>query len=161
MAFDAFIELEGVKGESTRKGFEGQVELLNFSLGVHNPTSIASGTGGGTGKAQLTPFSFNKWTDSASPTLFQWCCQGKHFKKCTVTVLKAGGDEAVEYLVYEFEGCFVESVQWSGSSGGMDRPDESVTIAFGKVTITYTPQTATGAKGSPVVASWDQLAVSK
>ena len=160
MAFDAFIDLDGVKGESTRKGFEGQIELLNFSFGAHNPTTIGSGGGGGAGKVTLSAFSFNKWTDAASPTLFQACCKGKHFPKCKVTLHKAGGDEAVDYLVYDFEKCYVESIQWSGSSGGSDRPDESVQMAFGKVTITYTPQTETGAKGSPVVASWDQMSVS-
>lgn len=161
MAFDAFIELEGVKGESTRKGFEGQIELLSFSFGASNPTTIGSGGGGGAGKVSISAFNFNKWSDAASPPMFQACCQGKHFPKAKVTLHKAGGDEAVDYLVYEFEKCYIENISWSGSSGGDDRPMESVAMAFGKVTVTYTPQTETGAKGSPVVASWDLMAVSK
>jgi len=64
-------------------------------------------------------------------------------------------DEAIQALGVE-----VRDIQWSGSSGGDDRPMESVSLAFGKVTITYIPQTETGAKGSPVVASWDQMQVS-
>jgi type VI secretion system secreted protein Hcp len=161
MAFDAFLELDGVDGESTRKGFEGQIELLSFNLGAHNPSTIGAGGGGGAGKVSLTPFVLTKVTDKASPTLFQACCTGKHFPKAKVTLHKAGGDAAVDYLTYEFEKVFVEDLSWSGSSGGDDRPIEQASLAYGKVTVTYTPQTETGAKGSPVVASWDQMLVSK
>lgn len=161
MAFDAFLKIDGVEGESTRKGFEKQIELLSFSWGASNPTSIGAGGGAGAGKASLSSFNFMKLTDASSPALFQACCSGKHFPKAKVVLHKAGGDAAVDYLVYEFEKCFVESVQWSGSSGGDDRPTEAVSLAFGKVTITYVAQTVTGAKGSPVVGSWDVMAVSK
>lgn len=161
MAFDAFLELEGVKGESVRKGHEGHIELMSFSFGANNPTTIGSGGGGGAGKVSLSPFSVVKATDAASPIIFQNCCQGKHFPKATLTLYKAGGEEAVDYLKYEFEKVFVEDVNWSGASGGDDRPMESVAFAYGKVTMTYTPQSESGTKGSPVVGSWDQLSVSK
>jgi type VI secretion system secreted protein Hcp len=51
-------------------------------------------------------------------------------------------------------------VQWSGSSGGDDTPSESVSFAFGKVTVEYKTQDKTGklAAGTPVV--WDITAVS-
>jgi len=97
-----------------------------------------------------------KKSDKASPKLFQHCAQGRHFPKATVVFRAAAGDNSLEYLKYEFEEVFVESVQWSGSSGGDDRPTESLSLAFGKVEVTYTPQTATGDPGAPVVASWDQ-----
>jgi len=161
MAFDAFLELDGVKGESTRSGHEGQIEISSFSFGASNPTSMGSGGGGGAGKVNLGPFHVTKVSDAASPIIFQYCCQGKHFPKAAITLYKAGGDEAVDYIKYEFEKVFVEDVNWSGSSGGDDRPLESVVFAYGKVTMTYTPQTESGTKGSPVVGSWDQLKVSK
>ena len=49
----------------------------------------------------------------------------------------------------------VESVQWSGSSGGDDTPTESVSFAFGKVTVEYKTQGKDGklVAGTPVV--WD------
>lgn len=162
MAFDAFLKIDGVDGESTRKGFAGQIELASFSWGASNPTTIGSmGAGGGAGKATISSFNCLKATDKASPVLFQACCQGKHFPKATVTLNKAGGDDAVNYLVYEFEKVFVDSIQWSGSSGGDDRPTESLSITFGKVTISYTPQSDTGAKAGPVRGSWDLQKVSK
>lgn len=160
MAFDAFIKIGEIEGEATRKGFEGQMEIQSFSLGASNPTTIGSGGGGGGGKATLSSMNVMKVSDKASPVLFQDCCKGTHFNKCTVTLHKAGGDEAVNYLVYELERVYIESIQWSGSSGGDDRPAESLSLAFGKITITYTEQTETGAMGSPTLGSWDAQLVS-
>lgn len=161
MAFDAFLKIDGIDGESTRKDFEKQIEILSFSWGASNPATIGSaGAGGGAGKASLSSFNLMKISDAASPGIFQACCKGKHFDKAKVTLRKAGGEAPVDYLTYEFENVYIESVQWSGSSGGDDRPVESVSIAFGKVTITYTPQSDKGATASPVVASWDVQTVS-
>ncbi|HET7275703.1 MAG TPA: type VI secretion system tube protein Hcp [Longimicrobiaceae bacterium] len=161
--FDAFLKLEGVVGESTRAGFEKQLEILSFSFGVSNPTTIGSASGGGgAGRASVSAFNLMKQSDAASPTLFQACASGKHFPKATVTLQKAGGDKAVPYLVYEFENCYIESIQWSGSTGGDDTPTESMSLAFGKVTITHTPQAVQGAVApKPVVGSWDITTVSK
>jgi type VI secretion system secreted protein Hcp len=56
----------------------------------------------------------------------------------------------------------VESIQWSGSTGGDDSPTESVSLAFGKVAISYLKQDdATGAMSAAGDASWDLTKVSK
>jgi type VI secretion system secreted protein Hcp len=154
MAFDAFLKLEGVDGEGTREGYKGQIALLSFNWGAHNPTS-AVGSGAGAGRVQITNFAATKYTDKSSAKLFQACCAGKHFPTATVTILKAGGEKAVDYLKYEFTELFVQDIQWSGASGGDDVPMENVAFAFSKVTTTYTEQKADGSKGSAFVAGWD------
>lgn len=159
MAFDAFLKLDGVEGESTRKGFEKQIELQSFSFGATNASSIGSGGGAATGKATLSSFSFSKETDATSPALFQACCSGKHFPKAKVVFHKSGGDQAIDYLVYEFEQCFIEAINWGGSSGS-ELPHENVSLAFGKVTITYVIQATAGSKATPIVGSWDVTTVS-
>jgi len=161
MAFDAFLKIEGVEGESTRKGFEKQMEILSFSWGASNPSTIgAGGGGGGGGKVSVSSFNIMKKSDSASPLLFQACCQGDHYPKATVTLNKSGGKAAIDFLKYEFEEVYVDSVQWSGSSGGDDTPAESVSFSFGKVSVTYTGQKPDGSKGSPTVGAWDLTLVS-
>jgi len=159
MSFDAFLKVEGVDSESTRKGHENEIELISFSWGASNPTSVDVGGGAGSGKVSVSGFNFMKRTDAASAPLFQACCTGKHFPKAVVTLYKASGGDAVDYLKYEFEKVFIESVQWSGSSGGDDVPMESVSIAFGKVAMTYTKQNQDGSKGGSVVGSWDLMKV--
>jgi len=162
VAFDTFIKLGDLKGESTRKGFEGQVEIFSFSFGASNPTTVGSGTTGmSAGKVSVSSFNIMKKSDSSSPTLFQMCCIGDHFKTATVTLNKASGDKTtpLSFLKYDFTEVYIDSIQWSGSSGGDDTPTESVSLAFAKVKITYTPQKADGTAGSPILASWDQTTV--
>ncbi|HEX4933366.1 MAG TPA: type VI secretion system tube protein Hcp, partial [Gemmatimonadaceae bacterium] len=62
--------------------------------------------------------------------------------------------------VYKFEEAMVESVQWSGSSGGDDTPTESVSFAFAKVTIDYKPQKPDGKLGTSTPVVWDVRLVS-
>lgn len=155
MAFDAFLKLDGLDGESVRAGFEKWIEIYSFSLGASNPTNIGTGgEGAGAGKVSISSFNLMKKTDSTSPNMFQKCCGGSHYPKGSVWLNKAGGDKSISYLKYEFTEVFVESIQWSGASGGDDTPAESVSLAFGSVNVTYTPQKADGTPGSAVIAGW-------
>jgi type VI secretion system secreted protein Hcp len=163
MAFDTFMYLEGgnpqVKGETQDKTYSAKnaFEIYSFSFGASNPTTIGSSSGGASaGKVSISSFNIMKKSDSASPTLFTNCCNGTHFDTATVVLRKAGGTSAVEYLSYTFKEVFVESIQWSGSSGGDDTPSESVSFAFGNVAIEYKPQVKSGAAGSSsITATWD------
>jgi type VI secretion system secreted protein Hcp len=84
-------------------------------------------------------------------------CVGKHFATGIVTLNKASGDKTtpLPFIKYEFTTIFIDSIQWSGSTGGDDSPTESVSMSFGKVKMTYTPQKADGSPGTPQVASYD------
>jgi type VI secretion system secreted protein Hcp len=167
MAFDAFLTFEGksdkgieIKGESTDSDadFKGKAtEIFSFSLGASNPIHIGSqAEGAGAGKVSLSSFNFMKKLDAASPPLFRCCADGGHFTSATVVLRKSGAAQ-VKYLTFKFSPAFIESVQWSGSSGGDDTPTESVSVAYGKVEITYQPQDNAGKpKGSPIPASWNQ-----
>jgi type VI secretion system secreted protein Hcp len=159
VAFDAFLKLDGVDGESRRKGFEKAIEIFSFSFGASNPATIGSGTGSGAGKVTLSSFNIMKKSDAASTLLFTACCKGNHFPKGSVTLHKSGGKEAMDFLKYEFEEVFIDSIQWSGSSGGDDTPTESIQMSFGKVTATYTAQNPDGSKASPLIGSWDARTV--
>jgi type VI secretion system secreted protein Hcp len=154
MAFDAFLKLEGVEGEATRHGYEKQIDLESFSFGGHNPTN-PYGSGMAAGRVDLSPFTASKRTDKASAKLFQACCNGKHFPKATVTLLKAGGQSPVDFLKYEFTELLVQDIQWSGGKGGDDTPTESLSFGYATVLVTYSEQKADGSKGTAIVAGWD------
>lgn len=156
MAWDAFLEVDGVSGESQRSGHEGQIELISFDFGGSNPSSVGIGSGGGTGTVNLAGFNFIKKTDAASAELFQHMCTGNHFPVATLTMYKSGGDAgAVDYLIFAFEEVYVDAINWSGSEGGDGVPTESVSFSFGKVEITYNEQNPDGTKGGSHVGSWD------
>ena len=161
MAYDAFMWLVGgspaVAGESTDKTFSANkaFQIYSFSFGASNPVNIGSaGAGAGAGKVSISSFNIMKQFDSASPGLFLNCAAGAHFTEAHVALRKAGGT-ALVYLQYDFFEVFVESVQTSGSTGGDDTPTESVAFAFAKMDMKYTPQTTTGAAGTPIPASWN------
>ncbi len=156
MAWDAFLTVDGVQGESRRKGHEGEIELLSFSFGASNPSSIGIGGGGGVGKVSLSAFNLMKYTDASSAELFKQCCSGKHFPTAKVILYKAGGEGGpLDYLIYEFEEVYVSDIQWSGSEGGDGIPVESVSFNFGKVVVTYNQQSESGAKVGSFMGSWD------
>jgi type VI secretion system secreted protein Hcp len=156
MAWDAYMEVEGVTGESQREGHEGQVELKSFALGGNNVSSVGSGKGGGTGTVSLSDFQITKLTDATSAEFFQHMCDGEHFPTATVTLYKSGGSGGpLDYLVYKFEEVYVTSINWSGAEGGDSVPYESVSFAYGKIEITYAEQNPDGTRGGDHVGSWD------
>jgi type VI secretion system secreted protein Hcp len=74
---------------------------------------------------------------------------------------KAGGTAGQQvFLVYTFTGVMVESIQWSGSSGGDDSPTESLSLAFSKVKIEYFQQDKTGKMATAGQGLWDLTTVS-
>lgn len=150
--FNAFLKIDGVDSEAIQKGFEGQIELASFSLGASNPTNLGGG-GWGAGKVSVSSFNVTKRTDSASPLMFQACCLGKHFPNAKVSICKAGGEQQV-FLEYQFDTVYIEDIQWSGGAGD-DVPMETVSLAFGKVEMTYKRQNPDGSLGKPIVASYD------
>jgi type VI secretion system secreted protein Hcp len=168
MAFDTFLKFEGgntVEGESTASGHEKEIEIYSFSFGASNPVTVGSGASGiSAGKVSISSFNVMKKTEKSSTKLFAACCSGQHFPKAIVTLRKATGVDGGQgtFLLYTFEDVMIESIQWSGSTGGDDTPTESLSIAFGKVTIDYSMQDDDAGGLTPAgSASWDLTTVTK
>ncbi|HTS61413.1 MAG TPA: type VI secretion system tube protein Hcp [Candidatus Acidoferrales bacterium] len=156
MAFDAFLKLDGIKGESTDSKHKDEVDVLSFSWGAHQTSSHATGTGSGSGKVDVQPFSFVHKIDKSSPILFQKCCTGEHIASGLFTVRKAGGTQ-LEYLKIKLSDVLISSIRPGGSSHGADDiPLEEVSLTFDKVEVDYQPQGPKGdAQGGPVHGGWD------
>jgi type VI secretion system secreted protein Hcp len=163
MAFDAFLKIETVDGESMAEGMAGYSDIMSFSFGASNPTTVGSGSGGlSGGKVSVSTFNVMKKSEKASAKLFSVCCQGGHFPSAKVALRKATGEGGQGiFLQYEFTDVMVESIQWSGSGGGDDTPTESVSFAFAKVAITYFNQDMKGKVSKAAEASWDLTKVTK
>jgi type VI secretion system secreted protein Hcp len=167
MAFDTFLEIKSpdVEGEATAEGMEKKIEIYSFSWGASNPTTVGSGKEGlSAGKVSISSFNVMKKTEKSSAPLFASCCAGQHHATMIVTLRKATGTDGKQkpFLKYTFTDVMVESIQWSGSSGGDDTPTESVSFAFAKVAVEYSKQDpATGAMSAAGNASWDLTKVSK
>src|SRR6478609_2866958 len=97
MAFDAFLKLDGIDGESTDDKHKNEIEVLSYSWGLTQSSSGDSGGGGGAGKATFQDLHFVSHLSKASPMLFLKCATGQHIKEGLITVRKAGGGQ-LEYL---------------------------------------------------------------
>lgn len=156
MAFDSYVKIDGIEGESTDSKHSGWIEAIHFSAGVSQTVSITASSAGGatTGRADVRPFTFFKEVDSSSPKLFQACAAGTHFNKITIAMHRSGGDEKVKFLEYELTNCIISDV--SINSGSEDFPTESISIDFGKIIVSYVKQYRKG--GGPagkIMAGWD------
>jgi len=155
MAYDAFLKLDGVTGESQKANHVGEIDLMSFSWGASNSSAVGTGTGVSTGKVTVSDFSIMKSTDSASPVLFQKCCDGSVIATGVVTLQRQIQATATPYLVYNFTNVFVTSIQWSGSGGAGDAPMESVSFCFEVGTVDYSPQKDDGSLGNAIHGGWD------
>jgi len=165
MAFDTFLILEGINGESTaviqNQPLPGNqpFEIFSWSFGASNPSTVGSGKSGlSAGKVNVSSFSVMKKTEDASPQLFMNCCTGQHVDRASVIMRKAAGkdNKQMTFIQYDFTHVMVDSIQWSGHAGGDDTPMESISFAFATVQITnYKQNEKTGAMAKGSGASWD------
>lgn len=155
MALEAFLKIEGIPGESRKAGHPDEIDILSFSFGASNPTTVAKGTGAGASQVNISSFNIMKMTDLSSTALFLRCAKGEHIPTAIVTLRKAGGTNPLEYLQYKFTKVYVDSIQWSGSGGGDDTPSESLSLAFEKVEIVYSSQNDDGTAKKTVGSGWD------
>jgi type VI secretion system secreted protein Hcp len=146
MSFDAFVQIDGIDGESTDSKHSGWIEALNFSAGASQAVSTtASSAGGATAeRANIKPFLFTKQVDSSSPK----------FDKIIIALYRAAGDDKVKFMEYELSNCIICDVSTNG--GPNNFPSESISINFGKIILTYVKQKREGggAAGN-ISAGWD------
>jgi type VI secretion system secreted protein Hcp len=151
MAADIFAKLGDIKGESIDAKHKDEIEVLSYSWGVTNAGSMASGTGGGEGKATFHDLSFVHNIDKASPVLMQACATGVHLKEATITHRKAGKDQH-EYLIVKMNDVIITGVTHGGSGDGHS---ENVSLAFAKVNVEYKPQKADGTLDAGIHFKYD------
>jgi type VI secretion system secreted protein Hcp len=150
---DYFLKIDGIAGESQDDKHKDEIHVSSFSFGVSNAGTGGSNLGSGGGRANVQDLHFTKVVDQASPNLFLACATGKHFDTATVTVRRAG-ETPQEYLVYDLEEVFVSSISTSGHEGG-GIAQESCSLNFSKVTMTYTPQNPDGSPGAANPKTFD------
>lgn len=161
MAFDLYLKITGpdIRGDSTAKGFEGQIEVYNFSFGVQNHASFLSGGGAGAGKATPSDLTILLRYSKASPELFKRLVQGDNITTAELTLVKSGSgpDSGKPFLVHTLSNVFVTDYETTGTSGADDVTD-SISFAFGKIETKYSAQKDTGEFVVVEDVTWDFVA---
>jgi type VI secretion system secreted protein Hcp len=159
--FDAFLKLDGIKGESADAKHKGEIDIASFSWGMAQTGVSATGGGGGAGKVHVHDIQISKKLDSSTPLLSLHCANGAHIKEANIVCRKAGGEQ-LEFMKIKLSDVLITSINQSASHGSDALPEESISINFAKVEWTYQPQGADGkAQGGPITAGWDVKANQK
>lgn len=152
MATDIFLKIDGIKGEATDDKHKDEIEILSWNWGVTHPISSA-GTGMSGGKADVQEMRLDKHVDKSSAPLFKYCLNGKHLPEIKLTQHRSG-EGKLDYVTVTMKDAMIAAVQ-SGGVNGSEVPRESLSIAFGQVEFSYTPQKPDGKADGAVTLKWD------
>ena len=154
MASDYLLEIEGIKGESGDSKHKETIEVSSFSWGRTLGGSFQSGGGGGAGKASFQDVHFTTTVSKASPMLATFCATGKHVKKATLFVRKAGGKQEDFYTIV-LEDLLVSSYQSGGHEGSASLPTDQFSLNYAKIDFGYKMQDSKGGVTGPTNFKYD------
>lgn len=151
---DAFLQLDGIKGESPDDKFKDAIQVLSLRLGAVNEGTGQYGSGSGFGKVKFQDIEVIKRVDLSTPVLLKSCARGDHIKKGTLVVRKAGGEQLV-YFKIEMTDILITSTHVY-SEPGSPLLYESVRLNFKTIREEYTPQSgSSGGAGASVAFGYD------
>lgn len=159
MAIDVYLQIEGIKGESTDSKHQGWIECENVSWSLTQPRSATASTGGGhtAERVELSDVTFVKLADLASPILAQACAAGKTHPKAKFEFWRAdGAGERVKYYEVELHNVLIGHVGQSVGTGQF--LTDTISLKFSKVKWMYTQQKVSGGTGGSTVGGWDASA---
>lgn len=161
MAYDTFLKIDGIAGESQDSRHPGEIECESFDWGVQQAGNLGNGGSplglplaakGKNTKAIFQDFAFRHRLDKASPRLIAACAQGTHIKSAALVLRKAGSKQ-VEFLKVTLKDLVVSSVTLESAAASDAIPLESVTLSYAEIEIAYYPQKADGTLDAPITAS--------
>ncbi len=150
MAVDFFLKLDGINGESQDENHKNEIQLMSWSWGASQTSSVAGTGGSGAGKANLADLSIMKYVDTATTPLLKSLIAGTHIATGVLSAVKAGATGP--FVTVNLGELFVTSVQTSGSS---EVPMESVSFSYNTIKIEYFTQDDKGVLTSAGSTGYD------
>jgi type VI secretion system secreted protein Hcp len=114
MACDFHFNVSGVQGEDQDANFKNQIQLLSWSHGLSQQTTVAGTGGSAAGKVNVGEFSCMCYLEKSTTSLIQSICKGTHIPNATLTAVKSGANKA--FFTITLSEMFVTSLQYSASS---------------------------------------------
>jgi type VI secretion system secreted protein Hcp len=156
MAIDAYLHIEGIKGESNDDKHKDWIECTSAIWSVLQPKSATASTGGGhtAERCEHGDLVISKLADLSSPVLLQTCSSGKTIPKARLEFMRADGQgQRIKYYEVELENVLIGAVVPSLQAGQL--LTEHVSLKYAKVKWKYTQQKVAGGTGGNVAGGWD------
>ena len=156
MAIDVYLQIEGIKGESTDDRHRDWIECKSVSCELRQPRSATASTGGGHTAERCVhgEIVVAKLADLASPILLQNCSTGRTLPKARIEFMRADGlGERVKYFEIELENVLIGGVSPSIREGEI--LSEYVALKYSRIKWKYTQQKVAGGSAGNVAGGWD------
>ena len=156
MAIDVYLQIDGIKGESSDGAHKDWIECLCVEWAVLQPKSAtASSSGGHTAeRCEHTEIVLAKRADLSTPLLLQNCSSGKTIPKARFEFMRADGQgERIKYFEIELVNVLISSVVPAVSAG--DILKETVCLKYSQVKWKYVQQKIGGGSGGNTAGGWD------
>lgn len=127
MAYEYFLKLDGVMGDSNDPRHFGEIEIESVTWGFDRQGTHNGGGGGGSGSPTVTDLVMFKRRDRTTPILIVASSQGRNFKEARLTIEKRSllGAMLISHVV-DMRSIIVDSV--------LPRPGlDEITLTFGHI----------------------------
>lgn len=153
-AHSIFLKIPGVTGPVQTAGFQGDIELLDYSQGFSNPSVVGTGTGGGAGKVSCGAVNVQKLLDSSSTYFLMAVVTGQHIPSATIyfTERANNGTLTIPYTV-TLTDLLVTAVSQGDTAGRSTGIGVMETVSLQAVKFQFTFNN--GPTGAQQTAGWD------
>ena len=148
MALKMVLDLNTVSGESQLTGYDGKIDIDQYSLDFHQSGTFHRGGGGSGGNVSVGDLMLSKKLDTSSSDLCRKVCLGKHYDTAVLKVFKSTGEGLEEYYIITLNDCIVSSYNIGGSADGLDYITENFSLNFRKIETEYKIQDTDGTQKS-------------
>jgi type VI secretion system secreted protein Hcp len=162
MAYQGYMRLTDVRGESRRAGHEGEIEVHGVAWDVAQSPAGRVGRGRTRARADVGPIALWKWYDASSPYLALAAMQGRAFDEARLALI-ARGERADPFLEITLRNCLIAAygivappeAELHGDRGDPAPPLERVALDFERIVVRYVERAPDGSAGSEHEIAYD------
>jgi type VI secretion system Hcp family effector len=137
------MQVPGVGGDTTLAGYRGWISVGTFAAGFSNAAADTSGAVT-TGARSCQSLQVIKPLDATSPQMSMAVFSGTAYPTVTLVALKPSGTSLVPFLRFTLSDVVVNSIAFVGNDS-TSAQNESLTLVYGQIQVTYLVQDPTGA----------------